>query len=344
MGQGLSSDTSPKHHNNFDLLRLIGALLVFYSHSKPQYNLPEPLLINSDVHEPINYGTLGVSIFFAISGYLVTQSWFRSDNSKQFAKKRLLRIYPGMIASFLVVSLLIGSVMTELPLGEYLINLIIMLPDFVLGIIVFYMPNLPGVFSHSSSHGAVNISLWTLLYEFFCYFLIWLFGFKLNLHKSLPIMLVLFLLVFFEHIFLPGTSFYWLKYLHIATFMLGGCFYLWQGKIPMNHLLGIASAAILLSLFIFNIYCLPAYLLTVTYLVFYIALKLPHFGNVAKYGDFSYGVYLYSFPLEQSFAELYHWNIPLYPFYFASSLATTFAFAAFSWHVVEKQALKLKHR
>ena len=55
--------------NNFDALRLLAALLVIWSHQFAVMGLPVPQLLHN---EP---GALGVVIFFAISGYLVTPTW-----------------------------------------------------------------------------------------------------------------------------------------------------------------------------------------------------------------------------------------------------------------------------
>ena len=80
---------------NFDLMRLIAALLVVVSHTFPLAGEPPVRIWGVE-----DLGALGVSIFFVISGYLVTASYVRDP--KSYLAKRILRIEPGLIASLVV--------------------------------------------------------------------------------------------------------------------------------------------------------------------------------------------------------------------------------------------------
>ena len=95
----------------FDLMRLIAALLVVVSHTFPLAGHP-PLRIWGVE----DLGALGVSIFFVISGYLVTASYLRDP--KTYLLKRLLRIEPALIAS-LVVTVLGLSFITTASAADY---------------------------------------------------------------------------------------------------------------------------------------------------------------------------------------------------------------------------------
>ena len=61
--------------NSFDFLRVSAALLVLYSHSFALVGLPEPTPMAGQF-----YGGLAVALFFAMSGYLVCQSWVRDPS------------------------------------------------------------------------------------------------------------------------------------------------------------------------------------------------------------------------------------------------------------------------
>src|SRR6266566_9247257 len=107
--------------NNFDALRLLAALSVVFSHS---FLIAE----GSEAREPFVWltgsqcilGLVGVFVFFIISGYLVTESYCRHPAPGRFAVRRALRIYPGLLANVLICALLIGPIVSALPVGAYL--------------------------------------------------------------------------------------------------------------------------------------------------------------------------------------------------------------------------------
>src|ERR1700754_1708381 len=96
---------------SFDLMRLIAALLVVVSHTFPLSGAPALRIMGVE-----DLGALGVSIFFVISGYLVSASYLRDP--KTYLAKRLLRIEPALIAS-LVVTVLLLALVTTAPAAEY---------------------------------------------------------------------------------------------------------------------------------------------------------------------------------------------------------------------------------
>lgn len=77
------------------------------------------------------------------------------------------------------------------------------------------------------------------------------------------------------------------------------------------------------------------------YAVIYLGfLKLPLIPHFGKYGDFSYGVYLYAFPVQQLVLHL--WKPIPFTAFMALSFAITLICAIASWHFIEKPALSLK--
>lgn len=77
--------------NNFDALRLIAALAVLLSHMAALGG--ESVWL---VHGQ-NWGTIGVLVFFSISGYLVLASWRSDPNIGRFFERRFLRIAPALV-------------------------------------------------------------------------------------------------------------------------------------------------------------------------------------------------------------------------------------------------------
>lgn len=94
------------HDNGFNLVRLVCALLVVVFHAWSM-NLAQPgasdpasklLAPNADL------GGLAVGVFFLISGIFVTQSWVRDPHLLRFALRRVARIVPGLFVCLLLTT------------------------------------------------------------------------------------------------------------------------------------------------------------------------------------------------------------------------------------------------
>src|SRR5207237_9386085 len=116
----MSTDRLGHRRNNFDVLRLIAALSVVFSHS---FLVAE----GSEANEPFVWlngnqcilGLVGVFVFFVISGYLVTESWCRTPLPGRFALRRGVRIYPGLVVNVLLCAFVIGPLVSALSLPAY---------------------------------------------------------------------------------------------------------------------------------------------------------------------------------------------------------------------------------
>ena len=180
-----------ERHNNFDLLRLLAALSVIFSHA---FLLAE----NSQDHDPLMIltggqailGLAGVFVFFTISGYLISQSFEATPSPFVFLAKRALRISPGLFGCLIVCVFAIGPLVTNLPPGEYLAKpetWLFLLHNAVLDI---HYNRLPGVvFWPGNIGGIVNGPLWSLPCEALLYLM--LFGLGVCRLLSLPVSLIL---------------------------------------------------------------------------------------------------------------------------------------------------------
>src|SRR5262245_25227928 len=107
--------------NNFDALRFWAALVVLWSHAFP-------IAHGSEQHEPLyalsggqsTLGAVAVSLFFVISGYLITRSFERSASAWDFVRARLLRIMPALLVVLLLTAFVLGPVLSGWSLAEYL--------------------------------------------------------------------------------------------------------------------------------------------------------------------------------------------------------------------------------
>ncbi len=158
--------TKNNRFNLFDLLRLIAATLVIYSHSYPLLGITPPDIVTR-ILPFTNGGTLGVWIFFIISGYLNTKS-IKNNNAFAFLINRSLRIFPGLVVALLFSIFVIGPLCTNLPMSDYFINHktwqyihqnLFLSPNYIL----------PGVFDGNRFKSVVNGSIWTLPTEALLY-------------------------------------------------------------------------------------------------------------------------------------------------------------------------------
>ena len=338
------------HHNNLTALRWFAACLVLYGHAFVFLGLPEPLFL-----QWVPMGPLGVYIFFAISGYLVAQSWARDPHLFRFLAKRALRIFPGLVVCTLLSVLLLGPWLTTLDASSYWRN------EYTRGYftnIALYMTyHLPGVFANNKLPHAVNGSLWSLPVEFFMYLLLVLLGTtavfaKSILHKARGMAWLVggVTLVFMGLVALwalPSTEalvFYRTDLRQIPLcgvyFMVGASLFCWQ----CDRYFTLSNVVLALVAWL----CLsasPQAFAMASWVVLpfvVLAFGLAHHAGLSRFHarDYSYGIYIYAFPVQQTLA--YFWpQMPLLA-YLLSTLAITITLAAASWHLVEKPALKLK--
>lgn len=308
----------------FDYLRLIAAILVVAHHARV-LDGRGPAMIGAS----LDLGALGVGIFFVISGHLVAASLARAPRLSTFVAKRSLRIFPGLLAALLVTAFVIGPAVTALDASDYLAD-----PDvygYVLKNLTLYAVtyDLPGVFASVPVAGVVNGSLWTLRLEFTAYLALAALGLA---RQATPISLGVLAIAaaagsiaihaadldaggdLFRTAYLAGTNGF--LFLSGAALRPGG----WR---PPSWL-ALAAAPLLAT---------PVWFLGLPLIV----LRLGELNAPRLPADLSYGLYIYSFPLQQMLAESGELNL-------MTSLAAALPCAALSWFLVEKPALRLKSR
>jgi len=356
-------------NNTLDILRLMAAVFVILNHSYP-------LTGNIGILCGVLGGGIAVGTFFTISGYVIAQSWFSDPTPSRFLWKRVLRLVPGLVAVVIFTIFIIGPINTSLSLQEYFFNIHTWM---YLLVILLFRPirTLPGVFILNAYPTAVNGSLWTIPLEFRMYILLCLMG-MIGMLKNRKIFLSIVILtctIYIYSILLPVwpvnilTNAFGYIYineyiLHTVNagipldyppynllFCIGTLFYLYKDQIKFNNGLALVAAiGLLVSSISFSIvsanvsYLLIAILICLPYLVLYLGqLPIKQLYNIGdRYGDYSYGLYIYAFPVQQTIAHFMPKISPI-PM-FALSLPTTFIFAYSSWWLLEKKALSLKKR
>ena len=329
--------------DSFDLLRAVGALLVLVSHSFALTGRPEPA-----VPGVASFGGLGVAIFFAISGYLITLSWQRDPRLGAFLVKRSLRIFPALFVVVLLAAFVLGPLVSRLPIAEYLQS-----PEtwvYLRNLRLWIVYWLPGVFEGLPFPRAVNGSLWTLPVEFGMYLMVALVG-VLCRGRAWASAAVFALFAVLAIAWLPGqTAPIALYAMDLRTFVMLGTYYFAGAVIAAFGLERRLTAPLLsfLLLALLATWWEPRAFTAVLWVALpAAAIALGRSGNrvsawVSAKGDFSYGLYIYAFPVQQTLVMLWP-NPPILP-YIAAVFVVTLALAVASWHWVERPALGLKAR
>jgi peptidoglycan/LPS O-acetylase OafA/YrhL len=331
-----------ERNNNFNLLRFLAATAVIFSHSHALtgHSTDEPLLRWSD--GATYFGLLGVTLFFIISGFLVSKSFVERGTVGAFAAARALRIYPALVAATLFSVALAGALST-LPWTAFLAES--ETHRFVthnsLGWSIKYV--LPGAFVDNPYPRAVNGSLWSVPIELSMYVGCAIAGALTLLHRR----------VWFNVAFIAGFVIFsarpdWfvlyskVPYVRLLTlsFALGALAWVNRDSIVLSPWVA-AVALVLLAVNPADLLHGPASLVLLAYVLLTFALhpKL-RFGAFNRVGDYSYGLYVYAFPIQQA---LVHVQRDLAPFtLFATAFVLTLLVAIASWHGMEKPALGLK--
>ena len=144
---------------------LLAALAVLASHAVPiSYGSNAKELLFRLSGGQATFGSLAVTVFFIVSGYLITGSYVGRPNPLRFVWARALRLLPGLIVVVLALAFAVGPLLSTVPAREYFSSASLVRFVFINLSMANFWGYLPGVFEHNPYRG-VNGSLWTLHYE-----------------------------------------------------------------------------------------------------------------------------------------------------------------------------------
>lgn len=336
---------TPTRYYGFDAVRIFAALAVVLTHSFALTGFEEDRPIISVGNLNIAPGYLGVCIFFVTSGFLVAQSWGRTSGVREFIRNRFARIWPALTLLIFASVFILGPIVTTVSTGEYFrdkmtLEYLVKNSTLVLGT----ASKLPGVFVGQPG-SSVNGSLWTLPQEIYAYIILASVGLTGLLRRWWGGLLVFIGFVcFWRFGFYAGSGprgiGFSLSIVNVSfSTALGAWFFAGVAlvKIPLRGI----------KLFI------PGVLLTgVAFavgepLLFFIGFPMLVIGcgasspkalrGLHQIGDPSYGIYIYSFPLQQVLFRYGVATTPVPMFLLAAPLATLLGFA--SWRFLEHPAL-----
>lgn len=357
---GRTSAATPRPHdggdNSFDLLRLLAATGVLVSHSYSLWNhIPDPL--QKFLWGRYTLGDFCVYVFFIISGYLVTQSWVSDPHPSRYLVRRAVRILPALHVNLLLSVFVLGPVFTAATLSDYFSARETW--DYLQGILVFPLKGgLPRMFETSVYPMLVNAPLWSLRIETLCYVLVpllALFGLLGGRWRTTLVAVALAVLVEAQNMqWQPGlqVAVLWMEPTSMvgctAYFFAGSALYFWRDRISWSGR-AVALFFVIMALAATFAPSPPARMVPDPFLhallpyctLYFARLPTRRFLPAAKFGDLSYGIYIYAWPMQQIVATLAAGRLSL-PAYIGLSMAATLVSALLSWHLVEKWALRLK--
>jgi len=276
-----------------------------------------------------------------------------------------LRIYPAYIAATLFCAIIVGTLFTTLPRKEYLRdpqttiyvthNLPLLCSGFMDGRVDGHWTNitkkvasslkyvLPGVFAYNPFPSVVNVPIWTLPWELIMYLSVAIIGLAGLLTRPLVLAVctIATVIIFFANDrfeFWPSNEIRDLLQF-LSFFYLGALVHLFRTKIQirMGYLaLSVFFPAILIGTPCFK-YALYLSLVLGVFLFAFLPSKTLRVYN--RIGDYSYGMYIYCFPIQQCVAARYPLITPLS--LFVAAVAITLPIAVLSWHLLENPLITL---
>jgi len=329
--------------NNFDFIRLAAATMVLCSHQLALLFRPEPRPFGL-----FTLGTLGVLIFFSVSGYLVAQSWDRDPNVWRFAVRRFLRIWPGLAVVVLLAVFCVGPLFSKLPLSDYFQTAGTWKYLWLLSLRTeLYLPE---VFNNNPWH-VVNGSLWTIPIEVEWYGILLAAGLCGLLRRRARLLALAIVVLYATYIYgvfdvqhntlanYPAPAFG----CEYGTFFCYGVLlhrlrYVWERSVvPV-----LACLALLTGILVALDHQYAAVYVLLPFLVIWFgSLSTPLIRQAGRYGDLSYGIYIYAYMVQQAVIAVIGFH-HLYVVTLSASMAVTLACAFASWRLIERPALGLK--
>ena len=343
--------------NSLNFLRLVLAFSVVYAHASELgwFGLHDVVVNDTSL------GTVAVYGFFGISGYLIAGSASRNGVGR-YLWQRFLRIFPAFLACLVVTGFALGAIalaINPVPHCGF----------------VCYLKLHPGPFSFVYSNALLkmnqfavaspelnlaNSSLWTLFFEFLCYLLLaalsfvgimrhrgWVALITLGIFAAL---LVTTLVPSLNSMFNIYSNFIPMNFMVLSLPFLGGTLiYLYRERIPDSALLATACIIAFVATLHLPTYGYPPTLrltpsslgvFLIAYPLLWLGAHLPFYW-IGSRNDYSYGVYIYAYPLTQLLISLDAQRVGFWPFMLLTA-SVTLAFAVASWWLIEKHALQLK--
>jgi len=329
-----------RYKNNFDILRLFLSLTVVIVHLADLSQIDKLMAFSSYFSSVI-----AVDSFFIVSGFLIFMSFDKSSSYIHYFLKRVRRIAPAYVSVIIISAIFLYFVSTK-SFDEYFSLDFIRYIVFNLFTLNFIQPTLLGVFEQNPLQ-AVNGALWTIKIEVIFYILVPLISYISLKSSRLSIYITIYLLAIFYSLtmiwlFNTTNNEIFLKLekqipSQLAFFISGALIYHFYKEFKTKIILIFTISIIVLYIHhnITNIY--PLYPISLAVFIISFATQLKYLGNLSKFGDLSFGIYIWHFPIIQIFIN-YHLFNNLY-FGLSIFILILLSITLISWHFIEKPFL-----
>jgi peptidoglycan/LPS O-acetylase OafA/YrhL len=327
------------HTRGFDYLRLMLAVSVVAFHS---FTTTHDLAADHDLwRSPMRaLLRLFLPMFFALSGFLVAGSLFRSASLIEFALLRLLRIVPALLAEITLSAVILGPLLSEFPLRRYLTDRQFF--SYFLNVVGDVHFSLPGMFLHNPRPRIVNGSLWTIPFEGLCYAALAALALSgVIRHRAVFAGAVVAIMVALTCWLIATGAVVWAPpgQLLVVAFLAGIVLYLYRDVVPCDARLFLLACAATLY-FLHSDKLVSLAVVPLAYATVFLGVINPK-KTILLRGDYSYGLYLFAYPIQQGCVMLFP-SLRNTLGCFLVALPLSFAYAIFSWHCVENPILRKK--
>ncbi len=314
---------------NLQLTRFLLAILVIFNHSfaLSTGSASEEWLVLITKGQ-MTFGGFAVAIFFLCGGYYAARAVIvKQDN--RYLLHRLIRLIPEL-AIVVVSCVIVGAIISSCSLREYFENERTW--RYLLNAIMVLQHDLPGVFESNAYAQTVNGALWTLPVEFICNIGCFV-AYKFRLLKRNTILISALLIAILEYgIWSLGTRYGILRSVIMPSimFFVGILYYLFGEHIKRVWwlvVLAIAAFCLLTALG-----CMKAgmavFLPYSLFCLWFSDRQIPK--ALGKTGDYSYSLYLWGFPVQQTVVSMYGGSmIPYLNFLISLPIAVFLAFITY---------------
>jgi peptidoglycan/LPS O-acetylase OafA/YrhL len=352
------STAGPDRHNAIGALRIALAGMVVYTHACLLGGFGSDA-IAIFTHDTTTAGTIGVQCFFVLSGWLVATSWRRQPSLPRFLWHRFLRLAPAFWIC-LIVTAFVFTPLLHLTSGGSMAGFFALDPSpagYVWRNLLLPRSQIAvGPFPNGGPWGVDwNGALWTLFYEGACYLMIAALGLIGVLTRWRTVGTAAIVALLGIHVAYAAGSPHSLPALLARLcdtpgkvlslhFLAGAIWAMWpqhaQAALRRPWVALVAAVTLLMSWRLgFHVWFTPLALPPAL-------LWLAHHGPLVDFetkagGDYSYGLYIYGYPVQQIMA---HFQVHQHGFtiFFAAGLIVALSFAVASWRLIEKPSLSLK--